>query len=69
MAGGTEFHFITGGIDEALKQATTAAGDKDVRVGGVSVVRQYCRPATSTMCIWALRPLLLGEDESPFPCP
>ncbi|HEX4792208.1 MAG TPA: hypothetical protein VH370_00360, partial [Humisphaera sp.] len=34
MEGGTTFHFVTGGIEEALKLAKNAAGDKDVKVGG-----------------------------------
>lgn len=36
MAGGTVFHFVTGGIHEALERATEAAGDRDVRLGGGS---------------------------------
>ena len=31
MEGGTTFHFVTGGILEALKRATDAAGGQDVR--------------------------------------
>ncbi|MGC4048815.1 MAG: hypothetical protein QM757_04750 [Paludibaculum sp.] len=42
MEGGTTFHFVSGGIEEALKLAKQAAGDKDVKIGGgVSTVRQY----------------------------
>ena len=42
MEGGTTFHFVTGGIEEALRMAKQAAGDKDVKIGGgVSTVRQY----------------------------
>jgi dihydrofolate reductase len=42
MEGGTTFYFVTGGIEEALRLAKHAAGDKDVKVGGgVSTVRQY----------------------------
>jgi len=47
MAGGTTFHFVMGGIDEALTLAKQAAGDKDVKIGGgVSTVRRYflCLP-------------------------
>ena len=44
MAGGTTFHFVTGGIEEALRRAKEAAGAKDVRIGGgVQTVRQYLR--------------------------
>jgi dihydrofolate reductase len=34
MEGGTTFHFVTDGIDEALKRAFEAAGGLDVRLGG-----------------------------------
>ncbi len=34
MEGGTEFHFVTDGIESALRQAREAAGDRDIRVGG-----------------------------------
>src|SRR4249920_3920161 len=44
MAGSTEFHFITAGINAALEQARAAAGGRDVRLGGgVGTVRQYLR--------------------------
>src|SRR5271154_2871712 len=44
MKGGTEFHFVTAGIDAALEQAKAAAGEADVRLGGgVATVRQYLR--------------------------
>src|SRR5215475_12983888 len=42
MKGGTVFHFVTGGIHEALDRAKEAAAGKDVRLGGgVSTIRQY----------------------------
>ena len=42
MEGGNVFHFVTDGIDSALKQARVAAGGKDIRLnGGVSTVKQY----------------------------
>src|SRR5271169_6776264 len=38
----TTFHFVTDGIDSALRQARAAAGDKDVRLGGgVQTIRQF----------------------------
>jgi dihydrofolate reductase len=40
MAGGTEFRFVTGGIEDAPRQARAAAGDRDVRIGGgVATIR------------------------------
>jgi dihydrofolate reductase len=42
MEGGTTFHFVTDGIDSALEQARTAAGEQDVSIGGgANVVQQY----------------------------
>src|SRR5947207_9718990 len=42
MKGGTTFHFVTDGIESALKQAMAAAQGKDVRVGGgAATIRQY----------------------------
>ncbi|MFL6618652.1 MAG: dihydrofolate reductase family protein, partial [Povalibacter sp.] len=32
MEGGTTFHFVTGGIREALERAKQAAGGKDIRI-------------------------------------
>jgi dihydrofolate reductase len=34
MEGGTTFHFRSGAIEDVLAEATEAAGDEDVRVGG-----------------------------------
>ena len=34
MAGGTDFHVVTGGIHDALASAREAAGGRDVRIGG-----------------------------------
>ncbi|MCK9793418.1 dihydrofolate reductase family protein [Isoptericola sp. 4D.3] len=41
MEGGTTFHFVTGGPQEALERAREAAGDRDVSVaGGATTVNQ-----------------------------
>ena len=64
MAGGTEFHFVTGGIHTALEKARAAAGDRDVRVGGgVSTIRQYLRAGLVDDLHLAIRPVLLGSGE------
>jgi dihydrofolate reductase len=64
MAGGTEFRFVTGGIHAALEQATAAAGDRDIRLGGgVATVRQFLREALVDEVHLALRPVLLGSGE------
>jgi len=64
MAGGTVFHFVTGGIHAALEQATAAAGGGDVRVGGgVATIRQYLRAALIDELHLAISPVLLGSGE------
>jgi dihydrofolate reductase len=64
MAGGTEFRFVTGGIQEALEQARAAAGARDIRLGGgVATIRQYLRAALIDELHLALRPVLLGSGE------
>src|SRR5919112_1926168 len=40
--GGTTFHFVNDGIESALDQARTAAGNRDVRIaGGGETIVQY----------------------------
>jgi dihydrofolate reductase len=64
MAGGTEFRFVTEGIEAALAQARAAAGGRDVRLGGgVSTVRQYLRARLIDELHLAVRPVLLGAGE------
>ena len=44
MEGGTTFHFVTGGIRDALARAREAAGERDVRIGGgPNTIQQYLR--------------------------
>jgi dihydrofolate reductase len=67
MAGGTVFHFVTDGIESALTQARTAAGGKDVRLGGgVATVREYLRARLIDELHLAVRPVLLGAGEPLF---
>jgi dihydrofolate reductase len=67
MAGGTTFHFVTGGIHDALAQARAAAGSKDVRVGGgVATVRQYLAAGLVDEMHVAISPVLLGAGEALF---
>src|SRR5262249_20656670 len=64
MAGGTEFRFVTDGIHAALEQARTAAGGRDVRVGGgVSTVRQYLQAGLIDELHLAISPVLLGAGD------
>ena len=65
MQGGTTFHFVTGGIHEALERAKAAAGDLDVRLGGgVSTIRQYLQARLIDEMHLAVRPILMGSGES-----
>jgi dihydrofolate reductase len=64
MKGGTEFRFVTHGIESALAQAKEAAGDKDVRVGGgVATVRQYLSARLVDELHLAMSPVLMGRGE------
>ena len=67
MNGGTVFHFVTGGIDEALSRAKEAAGDLDVRIGGgASTIRQYLKMRAIDELHIAVSPVLLGRGEALF---
>lgn len=67
MEGGTTFHFITGGIHEALDRAREASDGKDVRIGGgPNVIRQYLQEALIDELHIAISPILLGQGERLF---
>jgi dihydrofolate reductase len=67
MAGGTTFHFVTGGIHEALARAREAAAGKDVRIGGgPETIRQYLREGLIDELHIAISPVLLGRGEALF---
>src|SRR5215831_17083526 len=67
MKGGTTFHFVTGGIHDALQRAKDAAKDRDVRIGGgVATIRQYLRAGLIDDLHLAFRPILLGSGENLF---
>jgi dihydrofolate reductase len=64
MKGGTTFHFVTEGIEEALRRAKHVAGSKDIRIGGgVSTLRQYLRAGLVDEMHLAISPMLLGSGE------
>ena len=65
MNGGRTFYCVTGGIEEALRLAKQAAGDKDVKIGGgVSTVRQYLQAGLIDSLHFALAPVVLGQGEA-----
>jgi dihydrofolate reductase len=67
MKGGTEFRFVTAGIEAALEEAKAAAGGKDIRLGGgVSTIRQYLRAGLIDELHLVIAPVLLGRGEHLF---
>jgi dihydrofolate reductase len=67
LEGGTTFHFVTDGIESALRQARAAAGDQDVKIGGgVATVRQYLQAGLIDEMHLALAPVVLGQGEALF---
>ncbi len=67
MDGGTTFHFVTEGIDAALKLALDAADGLDVRLGGgANVIRQYLAAGLVDDVHLAVVPRVLGGGEPLF---
>lgn len=67
MDGNTTFHFVTGGIHEALERAREAANGLDVRIGGgPNVIQQYLRARLIDELHLAIAPVLLGRGERLF---
>ena len=67
MDGGTIFHFVAGGIGEALDRACEAAAGRDVRIGGgVATIRQYLEARAIDELHLAVSPVLLGKGENLF---
>jgi dihydrofolate reductase len=67
MDGGTTFHFVTGGVHEALDRARDAANGKDVRIGGgAATIQQYLRAGLIDEMHFAIAPVLLGSGERLF---
>jgi dihydrofolate reductase len=65
MKGGTTFHFVTGGITEALERAREAAAGKDVRIGGgAATIRQYLEARLIDEMHLVISPVVLGTGES-----
>jgi dihydrofolate reductase len=59
---GTTFTFVTDGIESALEQARSVAGDKDVFIGGgASVVQQYLNAGLLDELQVHVAPVLLGS--------
>jgi dihydrofolate reductase len=67
MEGGTTFTFVTDGIESALEQARTAAGDRDVAIaGGAATVNQYLAAGLLDELRLHVAPVVLGAGERLF---
>ncbi|HET7731888.1 MAG TPA: dihydrofolate reductase family protein, partial [Usitatibacter sp.] len=65
MKGGTVFHFVTEGIEEALYRAKEAAGERDVRIGGgAATIREYLEARLIDEMHLVVSPVVLGSGES-----
>ena len=64
MAGGTTFHFVTGGFDTAYAAAVQAAGDEEILIaGGASTIRQALAAGVLDEIVLDVSPVLLGVGE------
>ena len=62
MAGDTTFHFLTATPHDVLDLASSAAGGKDVRIGGgPTVVREFLKAGLVDRLHVAIAPILLGR--------
>jgi dihydrofolate reductase len=67
LRGGTTFYFVTDGIEAALDQAKSAAGGKDVSLGGgAEVVTQYLAAGLLDEMVISIVPLILGDGARLF---
>jgi dihydrofolate reductase len=65
--GGTTFHFVNDGIENAIAQARDAAGDRDVRIaGGGNTILQYLTAGLIDEFTIALAPVFFGSGVSLF---
>jgi dihydrofolate reductase len=64
MLGDTTFHFVTGGIHEALDRAKEAANGLDIRIGGgAATIRQFLLAGLIDELHLAISPVILGSGE------
>jgi dihydrofolate reductase len=67
MAGGTTFHFVTGGIEAAFERAREAAGEGDISIhGGATTVNQYLAAGLIDEIRLHVAPLMLGAGTRLF---
>jgi dihydrofolate reductase len=64
MQGGTTFNFVTDGIESALAQARSAAGQRDIVIaGGAHAVQQYLAAGLLDELYLHIVPIVLGAGE------
>jgi dihydrofolate reductase len=67
MQGGTTFHFVTTGIEDALERAMEAAGGRDVAIGGgAETAQQYLRAGLVDEMRVHVVPKILGAGSRLF---
>ena len=67
MDGGTTFHFVTEGPEEALRRAVEATHNDQVSIcGGASTINQFLRAGLIDELRLHVAPVVLGRGESPF---
>jgi dihydrofolate reductase len=64
---GTTFHFVNDGIESALARARTAAGGRDIRIGGgADLIQQYLNAGLVDQFTTSIAPALLGDGTRLF---
>lgn len=67
LQGGTTFHFVTDGIEAALKQAREAAGDRDVSIaGGAATINQFLAADLIEELWLHITPVVYGDGKRLF---
>jgi dihydrofolate reductase len=67
MQAGTTFTFVTDGIESALKQVRTAAGDRDVAIaGGAATINEYLGAGHIDELRLHIAPVTVGAGERLF---
>jgi dihydrofolate reductase len=65
--GGTTFHFVNDGIEDALRRAREVCGGKDVRIaGGANLVLQYLNAGLVDELVLSVAPTFLGGGKRLF---
>ncbi len=60
--GGTTFYFVNDGIESALQQARSVAGDRDIRIaGGANIIQQFLNAGLIDEFTIHYSPVFFGE--------